>query len=167
MWGKIREPRRGFLLYTCGDYLEGLVVRRIALGLSLALAMPSMAFSADKREGSYYCTEKFSGGLAYSDAQKEWHGAIFKPHENFVMKLRFRDTTKGQDQFGATHEYDNYDVTITDEGSSQATDCRTAAGNPPFITHDKPLLCRSGNCVFVVLRAATPIQNQFRHSSLP
>jgi hypothetical protein len=42
-----------------------------------------MALSFE-RDGTYYCTVKFSGGVAYNNALKQWEGAVFKPSGNFV-----------------------------------------------------------------------------------
>jgi hypothetical protein len=56
--------------------------------------MPSMALGAERRDGGYYCTEKFSGGVSYNDMLGQWQGAVFEPSTNFVMKLSFRETIK-------------------------------------------------------------------------
>jgi hypothetical protein len=86
-------------------------MKKIVWCLLLVLGVPSMALSLERRDGAYYCTAKFAGGLAYNDALKEWRGAVFEPSDNFVMKLSFRETIK---VFSA--DYDAYDVFITDEG---------------------------------------------------
>ena len=66
------------------------------------------------------------------------------------MKLSFRETVKGQ-----TRD-DEYDVTITDEGSSDAYNCFGFDGNPPFLTHD-----RDENSFELHLNT-DPLQIQFR-----
>jgi hypothetical protein len=71
---------------------------------------------------------KFAGGLAYNNTLKQWEGTIFNPSENFVVKLSFRQATKsplGRDR-------DEYDVTITNEGSSYAGRCEGPDHKPPF-----------------------------------
>jgi len=94
--------------------LRGLAVKKIALCLWLALAMPSMALGLERRDGAYYCTEKFSGGVQYNKTLQQWEGTSFVPGKGFVVKLSFRETVKntlGTDE-------DAYDVTITEEGTS-------------------------------------------------
>lgn len=125
-------------------------MKKVVWCLSLALAMPSMAFSADKRDGTYYCTATFAGGIGYDNKRKQWEGATFEHSKNFVMKLSFRETVKGQ-----TRD-DEYDVTITDEGSSDAYNCFGFDGNPPFLTHD-----RDENSFELHLNT-DPLQIQFR-----
>jgi len=117
-------------------------VKKVVWCLLLVLAMPSMALGLEKRDGAYYCTTKFGGGIAYDETLKQWKGATFKPGQSFVMKLTFRDTVKAQDRFGVAHEYDEYDVGITDEGSSSAIPCLAFNGKPPSLTHDPPLFLR-------------------------
>ena len=84
--------------------------------------MPPTAFGWQKREGAYYCTVKFAGGLEYNNALKQWQGAVLKLSRNFVMKLTFHQTLKVQthdrDEYdkGQTESRDEYDVTITEEG---------------------------------------------------
>ena len=98
-------------------------MKKIIWCLWLFLAMPSMAFGLQRRDGTYYCTVKFAGGLEYDQSLKEWQGAILKPSRNFVMKLTFRQTVKGPDRDeydkGQTEDRDEYDVTINEEGMHQ------------------------------------------------
>jgi hypothetical protein len=142
-------------------------VRKVVWCLWLVLAMPTMAFSADKGDGTYYCTVKFGAGLAYNDARKQWEAVTFKPGKNFVIKLSFRETTKLQIG-NSTHEYDQYDVGITDEGSSSAIPCLAFNGKPPSLTHDPPLFLHDETkvlrCGVLIIRA---IRVQCRQSSLP
>ncbi len=97
-------------------------VKKMVWCLWLVLAMPSMASSEQRRDGTYNCTAKFAGGLEYNKALNEWEGAVIKPSRNFVMKLTFRQTAKGQnrDEYvkGQTEDRDEYDVTITEEGDT-------------------------------------------------
>jgi hypothetical protein len=62
------------------------------------------------------------GGLEYNKALKEWEGGTAKPSRNFVMKLTFRQTVKGQnrDEYDKiqTEDRDEFDVTITEEGDA-------------------------------------------------
>jgi hypothetical protein len=76
----------------------GYPVKKIVWCLWLVLAMPSVAFGGQKRDGTYYCTVKFAGGLEYNNTLKEWQGAILKPSRNFMMKLTFRQPIKGRDR---------------------------------------------------------------------
>jgi hypothetical protein len=100
-------------------------VKKIVWYLWLVLAMPSMAFGLQRRDGTYNCTVKFAGGLEYDKSLKEWQGAILKPSRNFVMKLTFRQTVKVQDREeydkGPTDDRDEYDVTITEEGDASVS----------------------------------------------
>jgi hypothetical protein len=122
---------------------EGLIVKKIALWVALALAMPSMAFSFERRDGAYYCTEKFSAGLVYNDETKEWQGAVFRNRRNFVMKLSFLETVKST--LGSlNNDSDKYDVSITDEGSSVALPCLQETGEPPGINKYFVAWCNAG-----------------------
>jgi hypothetical protein len=112
-------------------------MKKVGWCLWLVLAMPSMALSADRGDGTYYCTVKFVGGIAYNKARKEWQAATFKPSRNFVIKLSFRETTKLQIA-GLTQEYDEYDVAVTADGKSSATPCLGFDGKPPSLTNDPP-----------------------------
>jgi hypothetical protein len=94
-----------------------MAMKKIACCLWLILLMPSMALSLERRDGAYYCTVKFVGGLTYTNALKEWQGAFFKPSGNFVVKLSFLERTKASIA-GVTFDLDEYDVTVTDERNS-------------------------------------------------
>ncbi len=102
----------------------------------LVLAMPSTASGEQRRDGTYNCTAKFAGGLGYNKALKEWEGAVVKPSRNFVMKLTFRQTVKGQSHEeydkGQTEDRDEYDVTITEEGD-MSVGCLESRGKFPSI----------------------------------
>jgi hypothetical protein len=115
-------------------FLEGLAVKKVVWCLWLVLAMPSMVSGLERRDGGYYCTVKFAGGIAYNG--KEWQGAVFKPSGNFVMKLSFRETIKDLDR-------DAYDVAITDEGTSEPEYClvNAAPPRPPSIDKTGVLSC--------------------------
>src|SRR6476620_8002046 len=97
-------------------------MNKIVWCLCFVLAMTSMAFGWQKRDGTYNCTVKYAGGLEYNNTLKEWQGAILKPSRYFVMKLTFRQTVKDQsrDEYdkGETEGRDGYDVTITEEGEA-------------------------------------------------
>jgi hypothetical protein len=88
----------------------------------LVFAMTSTVSGEQRRDGTYNCTGKFAGGLEYNKALKEWEGAVVKPSRNFVMKITFRQTVKGQNREeydkGQTEDRDEYDVTITEEGDT-------------------------------------------------
>jgi hypothetical protein len=108
----------------------GLAVKKIAWCLWLVLSISSAALSLERRDGAYYCTVKFSGGVAYNDALKRWEGATFKLGPNFVLKLSFRQTTKAP-AGSFLSDSDEYDVTITEEGNSDTTLCMGFDGKPP------------------------------------
>jgi hypothetical protein len=69
-------------------------MRKIGCCLWLVLSMRSMALGLERRDGGYYCTEKFAGGVSYNNMLQQWQGNSFKPDSNFVMKLSFRETAK-------------------------------------------------------------------------
>jgi hypothetical protein len=74
--------------------------------------------------------------LAYNDALKQWEGTSFEGvsyHGNFVMKLDFRERTKYSSPSTLFEYRDEYDVTITNEGSSVAASCLELDEKPPFI----------------------------------
>src|SRR4029077_5831040 len=119
-----RQSRRRTI--SNGDrYKINAPVKKIVWCLWLVLAMPSMAFGWQRRDGTYYCTVKFAGGLEYNNTLKEWQGAILKPSRNFMMKLTFRQPTKSRDRDefdkGQIDDNDEYDVTITEEGDASVS----------------------------------------------
>jgi hypothetical protein len=95
-----------------------------------------MALGLERRDGAYYCTEKFSGGVRYDSALNQWQGAIFKPGENFVVKL---SQTKSSPEVDPKYQDRYYLVTITVEGRS-SNGCRLD-GRPPFVDDDGVLRC--------------------------
>jgi hypothetical protein len=120
-------------------------MRKIVWCLLLVLAMPSTAFGLERREGTFHCTVKFTGGLEYNKALKEWQSTILKPSRDFVMKLTFRQTAKGQedsDEFvkDQTNDRDEYDVTITEEGDTPVS-CRESREKLPSINRYGFLEC--------------------------
>ena len=119
-------------------------MKKVVWSLSLVLAMPSMALGLERRDGAYYCTVKFAAGVAYNDALKQWEGSTFKPDINFVMKLSFRDPTRVPAE-SPPRNVDNYDVTITEEGSPDPTNCIGADGKPPSTTGFSLLVCNTLN----------------------
>jgi len=126
-------------------------VKKVVWCLWLVLATPSVAFSLERRDGAYYCTSKFSGGLAYNDALKQWEGTSFEGvsyHGNFLIKLDFRERTKYSSPSTLFEYRDEYDVTITNEGSSVAASCLEFAGKPPFINELGVLRCNVANGLF-------------------
>jgi len=120
-------------------------VKKVVWCLWLVAAMPSMAFSFGRRDGAYYCTVKFAGGIAYNDALKRWEGSTFKPGRNFVMKLSFRETTKYSSPSTLFEYRDEYDVTITEEGDTITSSCLGLDGKPPFINRFAILRCNTAD----------------------
>jgi len=131
--------------------MEGLAVKKIAWCLALVLAMPSMALGLERRDGTYYCTSKFMGGVAYNDELKRWEGTSFDPsyHGIFVIKLDFRETTKYSSPSTLFEYRDEYDVTITNEGSPVAASCLELDGKPPFINQLAVLRCNVADGLYV------------------
>ena len=113
-----------------------MATKRIAWCLWLILLMPSMAFSAERRVGAYYCTVKFAGGIAYNNTLVQWEGTIFRPEGNFVMKL------------AGTTDRDEYDVTITDEGEQTTRSSCLADAKPPSIDQFAFMSCSRANGIY-------------------
>jgi len=121
-------------------------VKKIVCCLWLVLSMPSMALGLERKDGAYYCTQKFSGGISYNNMLQQWQGAAFEPGGGFVMKLSFRKTSK---EFGV--DFDTYDVTITEEGTSQTFYCvvNTEPPSPPSIDETGAFSCNTQNGTYV------------------
>ena len=122
-------------------------MKKIAWCLALVLAMPSMALGLERRDGTYYCTSKFMGGVAYNDELKRWEGTSFDPsyHGIFVIKLDFRETTKYSSPSTLFEYRDEYDVTITEEGDTITSSCLGLDGKPPFINRFAILRCNTAD----------------------
>jgi len=123
-------------------------VRKIAWGLLLVLAMPSMVLGLERRDGAYYCAVKFAGGIAYNNDLKQWEGSTFKPTRNFVMKLSFRETTKYSSPTVVFEYRDEYDVAITEEGDTITTSCLGLDAKPPSIDQFAFMSCSRANGVY-------------------
>ena len=109
-------------------------MKKIALCL-LVLAMPSMALGLERRDGAYYCTAKFAGGVGYDSALNQWRGAPIKGSENFVVKLSLTKPPPEEQDPSAQDRY--YRVTITVEGRSS----NYCLYPPPFIDDEGLLRC--------------------------
>jgi hypothetical protein len=115
-------------------------VKKIALSL-LVLAMPSMALGLERRDGAYYCTEKFSGGVRYDNTLNQWHGATFKADENFVVKLsQTKPPPEEQDDPDARDRYYFVTIAVEKEGRSSRP-CVINNYKPPFIDTEGLLRC--------------------------
>jgi hypothetical protein len=113
-------------------------MKRIAWCLGLILLMPSMAFSLERRDGAYYCTEKFAGGVAYDSALQQWRGGPIKGNENFVVKLQHASPPEQDPNYPDPNAQDRYyRVTITVEGHSS----NYCLFPPPFIDDEGLLKC--------------------------
>jgi len=112
-------------------------MKKVGLCLWLVLAMPSMALGLERRDGAYYCTAKFAGGVAYDSALQQWRGAPIKGNENFVLKLKHVSPPEQDPNYPDPNAQDRYYfVTITVEGHS-SNYCR----EPPFIDDEGLLRC--------------------------
>jgi len=112
-------------------------MKRIACCLWLALLMPSMALGLERRDGAYYCTAKFAGGVAYDNTLQQWRGGPFNARENFVLKLS--QTKPPPEEQDPNYQDRYYFVTITVEGRS-SNGCR-ANYKPPLLDDDGLLRC--------------------------
>jgi hypothetical protein len=144
LWG-ISRPTPWLLALYLQGLSERLAVKKIAWCLWLVLLMPSMALSFERRDGAYYCTSKFAGGIAYNNALKQWEGSTFKPIGNFLLKLSYRETTKYSSPSVVFEYRDEYDVTITDEGDTITTSCLGLDGKQPSIDQFAFMRCSRAN----------------------
>ena len=107
------------------DHLQrvGLSVRAVLFCWTVLLAASSNALGFERRDGAYYCTVQFSGGIAYNESLKRWQGTSFQPSGNFVVRLKYLKsrTVNVTDKF--SYDIDDYDVHITDEGANGYLHC--------------------------------------------
>ena len=101
----------------------GLSVRAVLFCWTVLLAASSNALGCERRDGAYYCTVQFSGGIAYNESLKRWQGTSFQPSGNFVVRLKYLKsrTVNVTDKF--SYDIDDYDVYITDEGANIPIRC--------------------------------------------
>lgn len=115
-----------------------------------------MALGLERRDGAYYCTVKFAGGISYNNSLQQWHGDTFQPEGNFVMKLGFRETRK---VFGS--DSDVYDVAITKEGASGPSYC--VIDTEPPATPEPPAIDELGGLSCTVLRGTYEYKFNFNN----
>ena len=82
--------------------------------LSFATSTAVSAF--EHRDGTYFCSVKFAGGIAYDEATKQWAGAKFRPSGNFFVRLRYVKTRTENAGQPWSYDLDDYLVFITKEG---------------------------------------------------
>src|SRR5262249_17335227 len=93
----------------------------IAIAGLLSFGTYSSVALAQSWNGAYYCVDEVAGGLAYDATTKKWKGTGFNTDEKFVLRLQYK---------GRSETKEEYEVTITESGKSEAARCiRPHAGN--------------------------------------
>jgi hypothetical protein len=99
-------------------------VRKLLCWIVLLAATPATALCFERKNSVYFCTAQFEGGVAYDDTTKQWHGTIFQPTGNFVVRVTYL-------------QLDEYEVSITDQGESKSYGCTGHnATNPKIGEYD-------------------------------
>jgi len=115
----------------------------------LAVITSTAAAGFEHRDGTYFCSYKFGGGIAYDEVSKQWVGTRFKPKGNFFVRLRYlKSRTEYAGQPGS-YDIDDYLVFITDEGKEFSIvqgGCHTHDGklNSPGLDEYGYLSCSEG-----------------------
>jgi hypothetical protein len=77
------------------------------------------------QSSSYFCVGEFAAGAAFSDAAKKWQSTIFRDSDKFVLKLKFLGSLIRKDVLGQDETVYDYSVTLTQNGSNVARECRS------------------------------------------
>jgi hypothetical protein len=97
--------------------------KRLAFGLSALLASSLSILASEVQDLTYFCVEEFSGGLHYDETAKKWRGATFRADTKFILRLKHIRSRTQKDFIGKDEQVQDYDVTITESGSSVAKPC--------------------------------------------
>lgn len=115
-------------------------MKKIILIGILGSLMSQGALAFARREGTFFCTVESIGGLAYDAALKRWRGAVFRPRGKFVLRLKFIKTrNEGEGTYAYT--VDEYETTITNEGSNNPFPCFSEDKMPTGIDSSGFLTC--------------------------
>ena len=108
--------------------------RRILLLPFMATMTFAVSFAQQSKEGVYSCAAETSGGIFYNNQTKKWEGTGFRPLSKFVLSVKYVRTTT---------DVDEYAVTVTPDGSSDALAC--TADRTPLVQFDEVdfLVCRT------------------------
>ena len=96
-------------------------VRLVVVSLALSLFCAS-SVAQQRRDGAYFCTEEFVGGLSYNENTKKWESSRFKPHRKFVLRLKFIQAQSKKKSYGE-YNYAEYETTVTGAGETFAAPC--------------------------------------------
>jgi hypothetical protein len=118
------------------------VIGRLLFSALLLTLSCAAAAAGERRDGAYFCTGEFAGGLHYNTQLKKWEGATFRPEAKFIVRLKFLNSYKmaGGFQF----EVDDYDVTITKAGTNTALSC-SRLGETTARLHEFRMECSTGS----------------------
>lgn len=93
-----------------------------ALAIAIVL-VSSPAAALPAKDASYYCNAVASGGIFYNTGTAQWEPTRFKPDRKFVLKLRFLAQRQQKDLFDQLETVGDFEVTMTDAGTSRALPC--------------------------------------------
>jgi hypothetical protein len=119
--------------------------KRLAFGLAALLASSPSELASEAQNLTYFCVEEFSGGLHYDETAKKWRGATFRANTKFILRLKHVRSRTFKNFFGQNEQVQDYDVSITESGSSVAEPCHNYPASK-MITLDSSrwLRCRDG-----------------------
>jgi hypothetical protein len=96
--------------------MGGAVPMRRLLLWAILFAFSSAAFGLENKDGTYFCTVKFGGGIAYDRTMKRWKGTSFRPSGNFFVRLRYLKTRTMHAGEPYSYKLDDYLVFLNKEG---------------------------------------------------
>jgi hypothetical protein len=73
---------------------------------------------AEGRDAAYFCVQEAAGGLWYNTGTKKWEGAIFRPDNKFVLRMKYA-ATRTSDREAVSL----FRITVTPSGSNYASPC--------------------------------------------
>src|SRR5215470_7768529 len=77
---------------------------------------------AQSKDVAYYCVGDVAGGVSYNDKTKKWEATAFRPHQKFVLKMKFLGVRKEE-------QLSDYKVTVTE---TKEEDWRRALEMEPY-----------------------------------
>jgi hypothetical protein len=98
------------------------------------------------KDGAYFCTVEFSGGLAYNQTTKRWQSTTFRPDRKFVVRLKFIGTKQEELVPGVNVKVtvSSYDITITPAGMPNAMPCLSEDGGDAQMLDGPHVECLTG-----------------------
>ncbi len=123
----------------------------LAISVACLLGASAQLRAEGSGTSSYFCVVEASGGVAYNANMKKWVGMTFNPDGKFVLRLRQLSRRSEKNALGNDEAVTDYNISLTEFGSSTARTCEKIGSVDPTITvyGDRALYCADGTTDYV------------------